>query len=110
MSKYTEQDEPRNILRVIMSGGVLDDVLEDAKNCGHEGSCWDVVNGIADVIKQPLSDYIQAHTAKAVLDGKIDLLDKIAEQTLLARGHLGEYSIMKNHLADLKAQREKLDD
>lgn len=57
----------RDFWRGKLSGVVLDELFEEAKTCGHEGACWDLVNTLADILTP--------HTQNLLKD-QLDLLAK----------------------------------
>lgn len=51
MTKSETQLTLRDYWREKLSSGTLDELFEEAKTCGHEGSCWDLINILADILE-----------------------------------------------------------
>lgn len=83
-------DSIRDFWRGKLSGEVLDELFEEAKTCGHEGACWDLVNMLADILEPHTQTLIQTSNREAVRLGQV----KCA----------AEMSILDQEITSLKAQ------
>lgn len=60
--------ELREYWREKLSGTKLDELFEEAKTCGHEGSCWDLINMLADILVPETQSLITRETERARVD------------------------------------------